>query len=147
MGELLEVNPAMGADAAKVSTAFNAPHAMRVAAVIEDLPSNSYVQGEVFGSSLAAYSKFALYDLTQDQGPFRMNAYTFIRLAAGGTGGGVATGTVAFASHDAPVYPPGFTVGMHLTPISDLHLSPAGESPMSPRGERSHLVALIAMPC
>ena len=56
LGELLEVNPAMGSDAAKVSTAFSTPHPMRVTAIIEDLPSNSYVKGEVFGSSLAAYS-------------------------------------------------------------------------------------------
>ena len=56
LGELLEVNPAMGSDAAKVSTAFNTPHPMRVTAIIEDLPSNSYLKGEVFGSSLAAYS-------------------------------------------------------------------------------------------
>jgi putative ABC transport system permease protein len=145
LGELLEVNPAMGTDAAKVSTAFNTPHAMRVAAVIEDLPSNSYVQGEVFGSSLAAYSKFALYDLTQDQGPFRMNAYTFIRLRPGTSVQEFRQELSAFVSHAAPVYPPGFTVGVHLTPISDLHLSPAGESPISPRGERSHLVALIAI--
>jgi putative ABC transport system permease protein len=145
LGELLEVNPAMGTDAAKVSTAFNTPHAMRVAAVIEDLPSHSYVQGEVFGSSLAAYSKFALYDLTQDQGPFRMNAYTFIRLRPGAPVQELRQGLSAFASHDAPVYPPGFTVGLHLTPISDLHLSPDAVSPISPRGEKSHLVALIAI--
>jgi putative ABC transport system permease protein len=145
LGELLEVNPAMGTDAAKVSTAFDTPHAMRVAAVIEDLPSHSYVQGEVFGSSLAAYSKFALYDLTQDQGPFRMNAYTFIRLRPGAPVQELRQGLSAFASHDSPVYPPGFTVGMHLTPISDLHLSPDAVSPISPRGERSHLVALIAI--
>ena len=145
LGELLEVNPAMGSDAAKVSTAFNTPHAMRVAAVIEDLPSNSYIQGEVFGSSLAVYSKFALYDLTQDQGPFRMNAYTFIRLRPGAPVQELRQELSTFASHDAPLYPPGFTVGMHLTPIGDLHLSPAGESPISPRGERSHLAALIAI--
>jgi putative ABC transport system permease protein len=145
LGELLEVNPAMGTDAAKVSTAFDTPHAMRVAAVIEDLPSHSYVQGEVFGSSLAAYSKFALYDLTQDQGPFRMNAYTFIRLRPGAPIQELRQGLSAFASHDAPVYPPGFTVGMHLTPISGLHLSPDAVSPISPRGERSHIIALIAI--
>jgi len=145
LGELLEVNPAMGTDAAKVSTAFDTPHAMRVAAVIEDLPSHSYVQGEVFGSSLAAYSKFALYDLTQDQGPFRMNAYTFIRLRPGAPVQELRQGLSAFASHDAPVYPPGFTVGMHLTPISGLHLSPDAVSPISPRGERSHIIALIAI--
>jgi putative ABC transport system permease protein len=145
LGELLEVNPVMGIDAAKVSTAFNTPHAMRVAAVIEDLPSNSYVQGEVFASSLAAYSKFALYDLTQDQGPFRMNAYTFIRLQPGAPAQELRQELSAFASQDAPVYPPGFTVGMQLTPIGDLHLSPDGDSPISPRGDKSHLVALIAI--
>jgi putative ABC transport system permease protein len=145
LGELLEVNPAMGTDAARVSTAFNTPHAMRVAAVIEDLPSNSYVQGEVFGSSLAAYSKVAQYDLTEDQGPFRMNAYTFIRLQPGAIVRVLRQELSAFASHDAPVYPPGFTVGMHLTAISDLHLSPDGDLPISPRGEKSHLVALIAI--
>ena len=145
LGELLEVNPAMGADAAKVSTAFNTPHAMRVTAVIEDLPSNSYVRGEVFGSSLAAYSEFALYDLTQDQGPFRMNAYTFIRLRPGAPVQQARQELSALAAHDAPVYPPGFTVGLHLTPIEDLHLSPPGESPISLRGDRSHLIALVAI--
>jgi putative ABC transport system permease protein len=145
LGELLEVSPAMGTDAAKVSTAFNTPHAMRVTAVIEDLPSNSYVKGEVFGSSLAAYSKFTLYDLTQDQGPFRMNAYTFIRLRPGAPVRQLRQELSAFATHDAPVYPPGFTVGLHLMPIGDLHLSPPGETPMSPRGDRSHLIALVAI--
>jgi putative ABC transport system permease protein len=145
LGELLEMNPAMGCDAARISTAFNTPHAMRVTAVIEDLPANSYVKGEVFGSSLAAYSKFALYDQTQDQGPFRMNAYTFIRLRPGSPVGQARQELSAFAAHDAPVYPPGFTVGLHLTSIDDLHLSPPGESPISPRGDRSHLIALVAI--
>jgi putative ABC transport system permease protein len=145
VGELLEVNPAMGSDAAKVSIAFNTTHAMRVTAVIEDLPSNSYLKGEVFGSSLAAYSKFALYNLTQDQGPFRANAYTFIRLRNGEPVQQIQQELSAFATHDSPVYPPGFTVGLHLTPIGDLHLSPPAESPMSPRGDSSLLVALVAI--
>src|ERR1700722_14633350 len=79
LGELLEVNPAMGSDAAKVSTAFSTPHPMRVTAIIEDFPSNSYLKGEVFGSGLAAYSKFALYDFTPDQGHF---AWTVILSSA-----------------------------------------------------------------
>ena len=51
----------------------------------------------------------------------------------------------AFAARNSPVYPPGFTVGMHLTPIDDLHLSPPGESPMSPRGDKTLLAALVAI--
>ena len=94
LGELLEVNPAMGPDAAKVSTAFSTPHPMRVTAVIEDLPSNSYVKGEVFGSSLAAYSPFALYDLTSDQGPFRAERLYFHPPAAWGTCTADATGAL-----------------------------------------------------
>jgi putative ABC transport system permease protein len=145
LGELLEVNPAVGSDAAKVSPAFNTSHPMRVTAVIEDLPSNSYLKGEVFGSSLAAYSQFALYDLTPDQGPFRINAYTFIRLRSGTAVRQMQHALSAFATHDSPVYPPGFTVGLHLTAIGDLHLSPSGESPLSPRGDRTLLAALAAI--
>jgi putative ABC transport system permease protein len=145
LGELLEVNPAMGVDAGKISAAFNMPHAMRVTAVIEDLPANSYVKGAMFGSSLSAYSKFALYDLTRDQGPFRMNAYTFVRLRPGASVRELRQELSAFATHDAPVYPPGFTVGLHLTPIADLHLAPPGESAISPRGDRNHLIALVAI--
>ena len=149
VGEMLEVNPAMGSDAAKISTAFNASHPMRVTAVIDDLPSNSYVKGDVFGSSLAAYSAFALYDLTADQGPFRnQNNYTFIRLRPGIPLRQMQRALSAFATHNSDtstVYPPGFIIGLHLTPIGELHLSAPGVSPISPRGDRTLLAALIAI--
>ncbi len=148
LGELLEVNPALGSDAAKVSIAFSTPHPMRVTAIIDDLPSNSYLKGEVFGSSLAGYSQFALYELTADQGPFRSSAYTFIRLRPGAPVRQMQQELSAFATHNSDtstVYPPGFTVGLHLTPIGDLHLSPPGESPLSPRGDRTLLDALVAI--
>jgi putative ABC transport system permease protein len=145
LGELLEVNPAMGADAARVSAGFSTPHAMRVTAVVEDLPSNSYLKGEVFASSLAAYSAFALYDLTADQGPFRASAHTFVRLRPGASLQQMQQELSAFAAHDSPVYPPGFTVGLHLTPIGDLHLSPPGEGAMSPRGDNTVLTALVVI--
>jgi putative ABC transport system permease protein len=149
LGEMLEVNPAMGSDAAKVSTAFNTSHPMRVTAIIDDLPSNSYVKGDVFGSSLAAYSAFALYDLTADQGPFRTQSnYTFIRLRPGTPVQQMQQALSAFATHNSDtstVYPPGFTIGLHLTPIGELHLSPSGISPISPRGDRTLLAALIAI--
>jgi len=121
---------------------------MRVTAIIEDLPSNSYLKGEVFGSSLAAYSKFALYDLTADQGPFRQDAYTFIRLRPGTPVQQMQQELSVFATHNSEtstVYPPGFTVGLHLTPIGDLHLSPPGVRPMSPRGDSTLLAALVAI--
>ena len=149
LGEMLEVNPAMGSDAAKVSAAFNTPHPMRVTAIIDDLPSNSYVKGDVFGSSLAAYSEFALYDLTADQGPFRTQSnYTFIRLRFGTPVQQMQQALSAFATHNSDtstVYPPGFTVGLHLTPMGELHLSPPGASSMSPRGDRTLLAALVAI--
>jgi putative ABC transport system permease protein len=149
LGEMLEVNPAMGSDAAKVSTAFNTSHPMRVTAIIDDLPSNSYVKGDVFGSSLAAYSEFELYDLTADQGPFRTQSnYTFIRLRPGTLVQQMQQALSAFATHNSDtstVYPPGFTIGLHLTPIGALHLSPSGISPISPRGDRTLLAALIAI--
>jgi putative ABC transport system permease protein len=149
LGEMLEVNPAMGSDAAKVSTAFNTSHPMRVTAIIDDLPSNSYVKGDVFGSSHAAYSAFALYDLTADQGPFRTQSnYTFIRLRPGTPVQQMQQALSAFATHNSDtstVYPPGFTIGLHLTPIGELHLSPSGISPISPRGDRLLLAALTVI--
>ena len=149
LGELLQVNPAMGSDAGKVSTAFNTPHPMRVTAIIDDLPSNSYVKGDVFGSSLAAYSQFALYNLTADQGPFRTQSnYTFIRVRPGTSVQQMQQALSAFATRNsdtATVYPPGFTVGLHLTPIGELHLSPPGVSAMSPRGDGTLLAALLAI--
>jgi putative ABC transport system permease protein len=149
LGELLEVNPAMGSDAAKVSIAFNTSHPMRVTAIIDDLPSNSYVKGDVFGSSLAAYSQFALYDLTADQGPFRTQSnYTFIRLRPDTPVQQMQQALSAFATHNSDTstaYPPGFTIGLHLTPIGELHLSPSGISPMSPRGDRTLLAGLAAI--
>lgn len=143
VGELLEVDPAMGEAADKVSPAFGTPHPMRVTAVVEDLPSNSYLQGNVFGSSLASYSQFALYDLTADQGPFRENAYTFIRMRPGTRVQPLQQELSAYVARNSPVYPPGFTVGLHLTSIGDLHLSPAATATMSPRGNRTLLAALV----
>jgi putative ABC transport system permease protein len=149
LGEMVEVNPAMGSDAAKVSTAFNTPHPMRVTAIVDDLPSNSYLKGEIFGSSLAAYSQFALYDLTADQGPFRTQSnYTFVRLRPGTPVQQMQQALSTFATHNSDtstVYPPGFTIGLHLTPIGELHLSRPGVSPMSPRGDRTLLAALAAI--
>lgn len=149
LGELLEVNPAMGPDAAKVSAAFNTPHPMRVTAIIDDLPSNSYVKGEMFGSSLAAYSTFALYNLTPGQGPFRaLSNYTFIRLRPGTAVRQIQRDLAAFATHDSDtstVYPPGFTIELHLTRLGDLHLSPPGAYAMSPRGDRTLLAGLAAI--
>jgi putative ABC transport system permease protein len=145
LGESLEVNPAMGADAARTSTAFNTPHQMHVTAIIEDVPSNSYIKGEMFGSSLSAYSPFALYDLTPEDGAFRLNAYTFIRLHPGTPVQQMQTQLGSFATHNSPVYPPGFTVGLHLAAIGDLHLSPSGETPMSHRGDKTLLAALAVI--
>jgi putative ABC transport system permease protein len=150
LGETLEVNPAMGADAPPVSPGFNAPHPMRVTAIIEDLPPNSYLKGDVFGSSRAAYSRLALYDLTRDQGPFRFSGsgtYTLVRLRPGTPAQPMRQELSAFAAHDSPVYPPGFRIGLHLVPIGDLHLSaPAvGNSQMSPRGDKTLLAALLAI--
>jgi putative ABC transport system permease protein len=149
LGELLQVDPAMGSGAAKVSSAFNTPQTMRVTAVVEDLPANSYLKGEVFGSSLAAYSGFAHYNLTADQGPFRNNRnYTFIRLRPGASVRQLQRALSAFAARDADtstVYPPGFTIGLHLTPIGELHLSPPAAYSMSPRGDRVLLAALAAI--
>lgn len=147
LGEMLEVNPALGPDATRVSPTFGEPHPMRVTAIIEDLPSNSYLKGDVFGSSRAAYSRFALYDLTADQGPFRLSSqgnYTLIRMKPGTPVRQVRDELPAL-TRNSPVYPPGFRLGLGLTALADLHLSPPAGSSISPRADATLLAALMAI--
>ena len=83
LGEVLEVNPAMAPEAAAVSTAFSTPHPMRVTAVIEDCRRIAISRATSSASSLAAYSPFALYNLTSDQGPFRDRTQLYTSFVCG----------------------------------------------------------------
>lgn len=58
-------------------------HPMRVTAVIEDLPSNSHLRGDVFGSSKAAFSAISQYGRG---GALSNVVATYIRLKPGASG-------------------------------------------------------------
>ena len=143
IGETLEVDPAMGPMRARISPAFNAPHPMRVAAVVEDLPSNSSLKGEVFASGLAPFSIFALWAETPEESPFRESAFTYVQLKPGASVSEVEKGLAPFsARHFPPSGLVGLQVGFHMTPIAALHFASAARDEMTSRGDPKVLAAL-----
>lgn len=122
------------------------PHPMRVTAVVEDLPSNSYLKAiTVFASGLAPYSNLARFDRSPDE-RFNPAAYTFVRLKPGASVAGAEQRLKVFAARN---YPPlslrGETRTFHLTPLAAVRFAPAPEDPMVPRGDLGALSALAAI--
>jgi putative ABC transport system permease protein len=134
IGETLIVDPAQ-------------PHPMRVTAVVEDLPSNSYLRAiTVFASGLAPYSDLSRFDRSPDERFYPNFAFTFVRLKPGAAATAFDQGLRALAARD---YPPSLVRGQrrtfHLTRLADVHFAPASELVMCPRGDPAALSALAAV--
>ncbi|THD78286.1 MAG: FtsX-like permease family protein [Phenylobacterium sp.] len=103
--------------------------AMRVAAVIEDLPSNSHLTGEVFASSLAANS---LLRQLEKAGYSSNSNLTYVRLKPGASTAVVDAELAAFVqTRIAPFYrrlnpDEHYTeFSMRLKPLTAIHIDPA----------------------
>ncbi len=123
------------------------PHPMRVTAVVQDIPSNSYLRAiTVFASGLAPYSDLSRFDRSADERFYPNSAFTFVRLKPGVTAAALDQSLQALAARD---YPPSSVRGQrrtfHLTPLADAHFAPASELVMSPRGNPGALSALAAV--
>lgn len=124
---------------------------MRVAAVIEDLPSNSHLNCEVFLPGIVSFS--ALSTLTADQkrpGGLRSeNAFTYIRLRAGASVDAIRSRLRAFTDSHVPGAVNGTTIASSytftLTPIADIHLQPRSIGEMKPAADIRVLHALIGV--
>jgi putative ABC transport system permease protein len=123
------------------------PHPMRVTAVVQDLPSNSYLKAiMVFASGLAPYSDLSRFDRSPDERFYPNYAFTFVRLRPGASAAAFNRNLQALAARD---YPPSSVRGQqrtfHLTSLTDLHFAPASELVMNPRGDLGALSALAAV--
>jgi putative ABC transport system permease protein len=124
---------------------------MRVAAVVEDLPSNSHLDCEVFLPGLARFS--ALTKAAEEQsrpGALRSeNAYTYIRLRAGASVDGVRARLRAFTDSHVPGTMNGTPLSkaytFTLTPIADIHLEPRSVGELKPGADVRVLNALLAV--
>jgi putative ABC transport system permease protein len=124
---------------------------MRVAAVIEDLPSNSHLDCEVFLPGVANFS--ALTTMTAEQhrpGALRNeSAYTYIRLRPDASIDAVRARLRAFTDSHVPGIVNGTRVAsvysFTLTPLTDIHLQPRRIGDIKPPADIRVLRALIAV--
>lgn len=124
---------------------------MRVTAVVENIPSNSHLEGEVFLPGAASSSP--LVTSTEEQrrpGALRSeNVYTYVRLRAGASVDEVRARLRAFTdSHIAGNIngvPIAQSYTFTLTPIADLHFQPRSVGNIKPPADVRVLHALIAV--
>jgi len=104
---------------------------MTVTAVLEDLPSNTHLDAEIFGSGKAVEGP---------DGPFGENArvYVYVKLKPGVTADEVRRALVDVIDRYPQKRPAGKWSDIHyypLVPIADVHLTPTGAFAMTPGGD------------
>ena len=116
---------------------------MRAAAVIEDLPSNSSLYGDVFGSSLASNSAFKMY---AGGGMLANVGETFVRLKPGASAASVEAGLPSFVERriapDIRRYSTAIRASMHLKPLAAIHLHPGTQGDTKPGGDPTVVATL-----
>jgi putative ABC transport system permease protein len=108
---------------------------MRVTAVLEDLPSNTHLNAEIFGSARA---------LPPTPPGFVFRCYVYLRLAPGASAEALRAALPGFVDRNSPGQSgkASDTRGYSLIPIGDIHLRPTGRFAMKPGGDPRLLRAI-----
>ncbi len=95
-------------------------HPMRVLAVLQDLPSNTNLDVQVFASARAAFSAISAADRRPSQ--FSSNTLAYVKLKPGASADRVRAGLTAYADAHFPLYGGGpSNYRFRLTPLRELH--------------------------
>jgi putative ABC transport system permease protein len=131
IGQVLMINPGLELpplrpDASDVQKAMfqrlTTYHPMRVMAVLKDLPSNTHLHAQVFGSARAPFSLLALDDANPS--PFQISELTYVRLKPGVSAAAVRARLPEFALRRYPgASPKVSTFRFRLERLVDLHFS------------------------
>jgi putative ABC transport system permease protein len=131
IGRTLMVNPAMDAarglppDELGLVTSF---HPMRVLAVLQDLPSNTHLNVQVFAAGRAPFSPLALED--RHPTPFNINDLTYLKLRPGVAEASLTQRLDAFGERNFPGGPGGRSMfHFRLMPIARIHFADIGLGP------------------
>jgi len=118
--------PALGK---RLEVARNFP--MRVAAVIEDLPSNSYFNFRIVVSGKAKFSTLSMAEFFRGRSGVAFGYHTFFSLRPGARIEKLDADMPAFMKRNYDAETARILV-LHLYRLADVHLSPPGRWPMSP---------------
>jgi putative ABC transport system permease protein len=118
--------------------------AMRVAAVVDDLPPNTNLTTEIFASGRSAFSGLAYADRDD---PGSLSNFTFVRLEPQVTAADLQRALDAAAGPDAKVYAGFYSrFSFRPVPLQDLHLTAANDSAdvVQPTGSQGNAYAFSA---
>jgi putative ABC transport system permease protein len=131
IGQVLMINPGLelpplppdAPDARKAMfQRLTTYHPMRVMAVLKDLPSNTHIHAQVFGSGRAPFSLLSLDDASPS--PAQISALTYLRLKPGANAAAVRARLGDFATRRFPsVNPKASLFRFRLETLSSLHFS------------------------
>ena len=120
-------------------------HAMRVTAVVKDLPPNTNLTTEIFASGRSAYS--GIVRLDHIAAGYLTN-FTFVRLSPKATGLDLQRALDAANGPDAKAYAAlGVRVSLPAEPLDDVHLNAIDDSAdvVQPVGSRTNAYAMSAV--
>jgi putative ABC transport system permease protein len=122
-------------------------HTVRVAAVIQDLPSNTHLDFSIIGSARANFSSLAKYDAAGLNVQKPWDASTYFRLEPGLSIESVRATLAAFIreQHAFPGQRTGMQLFLPVMPISAIHLQPPGAAAMKSSGSVDVIYAIGAV--
>lgn len=124
---------------------------MRVTAVIDDLPTSSHLDGEVFLPGVASFSSLTVRDAEQRRpGALRSeNLYTYVQLRPDASIDAVRARIREFTDSHIPGIVNGIRVSktytFTLTPLADIHLQPRSLGEMKPAGDARVVKAMLGI--
>jgi putative ABC transport system permease protein len=113
-------------DAVGETIEFGRKHAMRVTAVVDDLPSNTHLEMQIFASGRASFSSLAAADAKPpplSTGNNEARTKTYFRLAPGASPTELQRALPAFISRHARIEGI-FNLEFPILPIAEVHLRP-----------------------
>src|SRR5207302_1018676 len=130
---------------------LNHEHIMRVTAVIEDLPSNTHLAGDVFLAGIALFSELTRLDaIPWNTGQTKSFAvYTYARLRPGARVEKINAAMGGFVTRHMPGdvvgVPMAKAVTITLSPVADAHLEPRQVDAIKPQGDPRTLHAMLGI--
>ena len=118
IGKTLMVSPAL--DIGRFGRGVKEPHAVRVLAVLKDIPSETHLNLQIFASSRAPWA--AMADEDAHPSPFDVAFLTYVRLKPGASAARLRAGLPAFDKRRYPAAVKGGSIqDYRLVALKDLH--------------------------